>query len=166
MSFEGYVYKIICNTTNLTYFGSTTQKLSKRINNHKIAYYKHCNNLINSKCNYITSFEVLKNDNYDYYVLEKLQHNDKEQLKINLRLSERNYIENNKCVNTQSPINIGDDRQYYKTAHYYCNYEREQKKKSERILCECCNVLIRRDNISHHEKSLKHIMNLEIETLE
>ena len=163
MAHSGYVYKIVCNETNKVYYGSTTQKLSRRICNHKVKY----NELLDGKkIRNMSSFEVLKNNNYKYYVIEKLDHDDKEQLKINLKLTERRYIENNECVNKNCPIMNADEKEYYKQGYYYSNYENIQKQKSEKILCECCNVYIRRDNISHHNKSLTHKLNKEVVVLE
>jgi hypothetical protein len=163
MAHVGYVYKIVCNETQKVYYGSTMQKLCRRIANHKVKY----NQLICGKnVRKLTSFEVLKNNNYEYYIIEKLNHDDKEQLKINIKLAERKYIEKNECVNKNYPIIYDDEKEYYKQGYYYSNYENIQKQKAEKILCECCNVYIRRDNISHHNKSITHQINKDGEVLE
>ena len=53
---QGYIYKIKSSKTNKCYIGSTTQSISKRMKQHKNDYALY----LKGKCNYITSFELLK----------------------------------------------------------------------------------------------------------
>jgi hypothetical protein len=93
----GKIYKIVCNTTGLTYYGSTCEPtLARRLANHR-TYFK---NWILTKKQYITSFKVLENDNYEI-VLVELKPSDN---KMELRMRERFHIENNQCVNKMIPI--------------------------------------------------------------
>ena len=89
------VYKIIDNTNNNIYIGSTTQQLSKRLAEHTRNYKSYLNGI--SK--YITSFEIIKNENYDIILLENVCCETKEQL----RARERFHIESNTCVNKNIP---------------------------------------------------------------
>ena len=56
------IYKIISPSTDVVYIGSTITPLYKRLQYHK-ANYKH---YLNGKCNYVTSFELVKYD--DVYI--------------------------------------------------------------------------------------------------
>ena len=88
----GKIYKIECNVTGLIYIGSTTKKyLSMRLAGH-VGNYK-C--YLNGKGNYITSFKILKNGNYDIILLEQYPCNSKDALLAR----ERHYQETIECVN-------------------------------------------------------------------
>ena len=59
---NGKIYKIVCNTTGLQYIGSTCNPyLSTRLAGHRSDYKRYLQN----KTRYISSFEVLKNNNYE-----------------------------------------------------------------------------------------------------
>lgn len=58
----GYVYCIRSHQTDQIYIGSTKQRLCNRIAKHRNHYKRY----LNGKCNYITSFELLKHD--DAYI--------------------------------------------------------------------------------------------------
>tara|TARA_R110002153_G_scaffold244073_4_gene399502 strand:- start:64 stop:621 length:558 start_codon:yes stop_codon:yes gene_type:complete len=96
---KGYVYKIVDNTTEKVYYGSTIQQVSQRINDHKKKYA-----LKNTKCK---SKEIIKNGNYSYYTIEEVVFENKWEL----RNRERWYIENNKCVNKNIPNRT--QKEYY-----------------------------------------------------
>ena len=90
------IYKIVCNVTGKVYIGSTTRKyLSERLAHHRSDYdlYKK------GKKGYITSIQVLENNDYDIILLENFPCNDKNER--NAR--ERHYIETIECVNKQYP---------------------------------------------------------------
>jgi hypothetical protein len=119
------IYKIVCNNTNLTYYGSTTRPLCQRIAKHK-----------QKKCKYnCTSRKIIDGGNYDIILLENFPCNNKDEL----RARERFYIENNECVNKAIPGRttkewINDNKEKiaeYKKKHYQENKEKiaEQKKK-------------------------------------
>ena len=61
------IYKIVCNVTGLVYIGSTIQKLSKRLSNHRHKYKQYLDN----KSRYVTSFKILENDNYEIILIEE-----------------------------------------------------------------------------------------------
>ena len=60
---KGKIYKIVCNETGLVYIGSTTQALSQRLQGHK----KNYKSYLSDKNNYIHSFKVLENDDYNIF---------------------------------------------------------------------------------------------------
>lgn len=92
---NGKIYRIVCNTTNKNYYGSTTQPLSKRLYDHKAQYKKY---LIDKK-QYYTAFEIIKEDNFDIILVEIVNCS----CKLELEKRERFYIDNNECVNKCTP---------------------------------------------------------------
>ena len=91
----GYIYKIVCNNTNKVYYGSTTQKVSQRIGDHRKQFNKYQMGLRN----YTSCYEILEVGNYQYFTVEKLEFEDK----FELRNREKEYILNNECVNKNIP---------------------------------------------------------------
>ena len=102
---KGYIYKIYDNTNGNVYYGSTKQLLCKRIAGHKAKYNCYLNKNINSS--YCKSYEIIKNNDYSYCVVEELEYESKWEL-LN---KERYYIENNECINKQIPTRTG--KEYY-----------------------------------------------------
>ena len=92
---KGKIYKIICNTTGLIYVGSTIQKLCERLSGHRNNYKLY----LQGKTRFITSFDIIKNDNYEIILIDECPCNNKEQL---LR-EERKYIESIECINKIIP---------------------------------------------------------------
>lgn len=93
---KGKIYKIVCNTTGLIYVGSTCKpKLCQRLSKHVSDYKRH----LNKKAGYMTSFEILENNNYVIVLLEEYPCNNKDQL----HKKEREWIEKNVCVNKVIP---------------------------------------------------------------
>ena len=89
---NGKIYKIVCNTTGLQYIGSTCNPyLSTRLAGHRSDYKMY----LQKKHNFISSFEVLKNENYEIILIENCPCETKDQL----HARERFHIENNDCVN-------------------------------------------------------------------
>ena len=92
----GKIYKIVDNTNGNIYIGSTCEPiLSRRLAQHKSDYKKY----LNGKHNFITSFEILKNENYEIILVENFPCNNKDEL----HAKERFYIENNECINKVVP---------------------------------------------------------------
>jgi hypothetical protein len=100
------IYKVVDNTSDKIYIGSTCKTLSGRLSAHKSSF-----KVDNAK--YCTVFEILKNENFDIILLENVENcTDKEQL----RARERFYIEtNNNCVNKNIPnhTKAESDKVYY-----------------------------------------------------
>ena len=51
---KGKVYKLVSNSSDLVYYGSTFNKLTKRLTGHKTDYKKY----VNGKRSYISSFKI------------------------------------------------------------------------------------------------------------
>ena len=101
---KGKIYKIVCNITGLTYYGSTVNTLCKRMSGHR----SHLNteNTCKSKL-------VLAGGDYDYSLVEECPCDSKDQL----HQRERFYIENNECVNKTIPG---------RTKKEYCEQNRDK----------------------------------------
>ena len=182
---DGKIYKIVCDNTGLTYYGSTCEKhLSRRLSRHRNNYSDYLKNPENNFC---TSFNILEGGNYSIVLVELYPCNSKEEL----LQRERFYIENNDCVNRNIPTRTY--KEYYKYySHlnaeklklYGKNYREENKEKlnekkkmycalnaekikqykkdyyenNEKLIvtCECGSSLLKR-NLLKHLKTKKHI---------
>jgi hypothetical protein len=111
----GKVYKIICLTSGLVYYGSTCAKLlSRRLACHR-ASYKYWKK--GEKGGKISSYQVLENDNYEIELVELVTFINK----MELLMRERSHIDNNECVNERPPLRTEIEKlEYYK--NYYRNY--------------------------------------------
>jgi len=90
------IYKIIDNTTDNIYIGSTCEPtLARRLAKHVNCYNCHKN----GKGNFVSSFEILKNGNYSIILIENVQCNNRDEL----RSRERFYIDSLPCVNKNIP---------------------------------------------------------------
>jgi hypothetical protein len=134
---NGKIYKVIDNNHNLIYYGSTINKLCKRIATHREAYRK--------KKAYYTIFEI-----FDKYGLENCKIELVENFPCNNRKEldarEGFYIKNNECVNK---FVAGRSKEYYK------EYQKEYQKK----LYEKKKDLIKIKNEKYREKNKDLIKN-------
>ena len=92
------VYKLVCNITGLVYIGHTTEHyLSQRLNWHRTHYRIWLKNNKSTSC--CSSFDILKNNNYNIILIENYPCKTIEEIQAR----ERFYIESNKCVNKNIP---------------------------------------------------------------
>ena len=98
---DSKIYKITCNITGLTYYGSTTAPISKRMSQHR------CHFKSNGLCK---SNLVLAAGDYDYCLVEKVECSDNTEL----HKRERFYIESKDGVNKHIPGRT-------QTEYYYAN---------------------------------------------
>jgi hypothetical protein len=102
------IYKIVCNTSGMVYYGSTCEPtLARRLAKH-VACFKFWKN---GNGNYVTSYQIFENDNYEIILVEKFACDDK----MELLKRERYYIENNECINKTIPLRTKKEysKQYY-----------------------------------------------------
>ena len=93
---NGKIYKIVDNTNNNIYVGSTTKKyLSQRLDKHRGDYKQYLKN----KYSYVTSYKILENNDYDIVLLELVNCETKDEL----HKRERYFIETLDCVNKIIP---------------------------------------------------------------
>ena len=167
---KGKIYCIRSFQTDDVYIGSTTQTLAQRLGKHRREYKLY----LKGNANYVTSFELLKYDDY-YIELIKLFPCS---CKAELEAEEGHYIRECVCINkriagrTQKQYNIDnrDKKKEYNKQDYIDNrdkkkeqnkqyriYNREKIKEynKQNITCICsCNIT--RINFRTHLKSKKH----------
>ena len=105
---KGKVYKLVSNSSELVYYGSTYNKLTKRLTGHKSDYKGYSNGKRNY--GYKTSFKIIELGDAQIILVEDFPCERKEQLLA----QERFYIENNTCVNKNIPGRTDEEymRQY------------------------------------------------------
>ena len=131
------IYKIVCNITGLTYYGSTVNPISKRVSQHRCKFKADT-----LKC---SSRQVLVGGDYDYSLVEEFSCENKDQL----HRRERYYIENNDCVNKEIP---GRTRKEYKEQYNKEHYEQNKDK----ILAKCKEYYEQnKDKISAQKKEYR-----------
>ncbi len=96
---SGKIYKIIDNTSNMVYVGSTYKTLQQRLNGHEQQF----KTFKAGKHHYITSFKILENNNYKIELIESFPCETKQELNkregnilIELRNKGLNVI--NRCI--------------------------------------------------------------------
>lgn len=174
---NGKIYKIVCNTTGKVYIGSTTKKyLSQRLAKHKADYKRYLNGLEG----YITSYEILKNGNYDMILIESFPCNSKDELFSR----ERYYTNTIDCVNkvkNQGIVKELGKKEYKKqTDKKYRENNQEKIKKMykeyrqknletiktkaiQKFTCECGSTCSKTNKAAHTKsnKHLKYVKSLE-----
>jgi hypothetical protein len=140
---NGKIYTIRSYNNDKYYIGSTTQELYKRLYEHK----SHYKTYLNKKCNYISSFEISKND--DCYI--ELLENFKCETKNELTKREGELIRQfkNDIVNLQIPDRKREE--YYEDNKDKIKaYEKEYNKinRNERTLKHLEYVNINKDKIN------------------
>jgi len=114
------IYKIVDNTNNNIYIGSTCKTLKTRLTNHKGSYKLFLKGL----CNNVRSFDILKNNDYKIELLENCDIKTKQELIAR----ERFYIDNNECLNHNIPgRSIKEwriDNQDYRKQYYIANKDK------------------------------------------
>ena len=147
------IYKIVCNKTGLTYFGSTCQTIPQRVASHRRKY----KNLVekNITNDYCSSFEILKNENYYYELVCNCPCNNKDEL----YKTEGEYIRNNECVNKRI---AGRTKEEYrelnrdKLIQYHRNYYESNKdkiKQQKKEYRELNKVKIKQQKKEYREKN-------------
>jgi len=150
---NGKIYKIVCNETGEIYYGSTIDKLNKRICDHKS--HQNC-----------VSKQIINRNNYYYELIEDYSCNNKKELETR----ERWYIENNKCINKFIPtrtlkeyyqINKEKKKEYQKQnkekiKEYSKQYrETNIEKIKEKITCDICGDIVGKYYIKKHQRGKK-----------
>lgn len=152
-----FIYQIRCSTTGDIYIGSTRKTLRERLTQHKADYKRY----LNGKYCYVTSFEILKNNNYTIEQLEQFENIDKKQIeKI-----EGEYIKKNVCVNKFIPGRT--DKEYREHNKDVIKeqkreyYEHNRDKINQKIVCVCGSKYTHHHESRHikSQKHQKHILN-------
>jgi hypothetical protein len=141
----GKIYKIIDNTNGNIYIGSTTETLNRRLSKHKFDY----NRYLNGKYRHITSFDIIKNNDFRIELIKYVIYKEK----IKLYQRERYYIENNKSINKMIPSRT--EKEYrIDNKEYKKEYDKERKKIKYNCICDSSIDIC---NKQRHFKTKKHI---------
>ena len=177
---KGKIYKIVDNTNEKVYIGSTCEPtLAKRLAKHVGNY----NSYLRGHGNFATSYKIIQNGNYNIILLENCPCETKDEL----HARERHYIETIECVNKIIPTrskkeynldNQDKFKQYYK--EYRIKYESNNKEKisqnkkkyyqekkeikNEKFTCECGGKYTN-SHTSRHLKTSKHQNYIRLKTL-
>lgn len=94
---QGKIYRLVNNTTDNCYYGSTCIELRKRKYQHKSKYLTY----LKDQKKFLTSFKIFEPDiyNVDIILVEQYPCSNKQEL----HARERWYIENHDCVNKVIP---------------------------------------------------------------
>jgi len=93
---RGKIYKIVDNTTDNIYIGSTCEPtLARRLAGHVRNYKRY----LNDKQKYISSFDILANADYNIILIELYPCNSKDELLAR----ERYFSDTLKCTNKNRP---------------------------------------------------------------
>jgi len=114
------IYKITCNQTGLTYYGSTTQRLTHRLAQHKS--YTPSNGM------YCSSQQIFINNDYKIELVEDCPC----ECKTDLLKKESDYIKNNECVNKRRPYRTAQDTKDIAKQRYADNRAYLSKRALER----------------------------------
>ena len=135
---NGKIYRISCNITGLCYVGSTCETLSHRLSKHAQDY----RNYLKGNYHYITSFEIIKNDDYQITLLQAYPCENNRELLDREGWYQKKYWD--RSVNrTQN----GRTKE-----QYYQDHKHENNKSFQ---CEC-GKLYTFQHKKRHEKSTKH----------
>ena len=140
--FTAYIYQIYDHWDGLRYIGSTTKNIHERLKAHE-SYYKRYNLRTTQK--YYTSYEVLRNGDYDISLLKVVEVSSM----IELRIIEGEFIVANDCVNKN--IAGRTNKQYHKQnkekrniqcrSYYVENQEALKERKTSKVNCECGRMI-------------------------
>lgn len=149
---QAKIYKIVCNISGKQYIGSTCKKLNKRLSGHRGSYKLY----LQGKFNYVTSFEILKNGNYDIILIEKFPC----KTKVELAKREGYYIETIECVNKL--IAGRTMKEYYEENkeeidEYQKQYKKDNKEYYKEYYKETCKNTDKKTNRRSKNRNVSNI---------
>ena len=176
----GKIYEIECNISGKIYVGSTCEPtLARRLAGHVGDYKRY----LNGNHNYVSSFDIIKNGNYDIVLIESFTCNSKDELYAKERywtneldcvnryknqglfneLGEKEYKKEYREIN-KDKINEKNKEYYEQNINKILKYQEEYyvnhkdkicAYKNEKNNCQC-GGLYTHTNKSHHLKTIKH----------
>lgn len=144
---KGKIYKIICNTTQDVYIGSTCKTLTEILDIHKRSYISYMNG---KNTDYLTSFKIIDKNNYSIELIENYECNSKNELSSRVRY----FTDQIKCVNKNKNRGIiaeMGDKEYKKQ---YSQQYRINNKKHDCV----CGGYYTNINKEKHIRSIQHHM--------
>jgi hypothetical protein len=159
---RGKIYKIVDNTTDKIYIGSTCENtLARRLAGH-VKDYKY---YLNSKTHYVSSFDILANADYDIILIELYPCNSKDELLAR----ERHYKDTLICVNKNRPgifLELGKKEyvKQYRTDHKEHIKKYDKKRIETKFKCICSGKYCGTDK-ARHFRSKKHLNFINLQQL-
>ena len=95
---RGKIYKVIDNTNDNVYIGSTTQELKRRLSGHKAECKKNVKEM--------DSFKIIRNNDFDIELIEDYPCNTKRELEKR----EQHFIDTMECINTRRAFQTKENR--------------------------------------------------------
>jgi hypothetical protein len=143
------IYKIIDNTSDLIYIGSTCKTLNQRLKQHE--YNFKCFKL--GKTNNVTSFKIIENNDYKIELIKLFPCENKQQLNIaegfEIKQAKTNVLNVvNRCI-------AGLTRKETNTQHYKNNKNKINEKAKRKFNCSCGGKYTN-SHKAEHEKSKLH----------
>ena len=135
------IYRIVSDSQKQTYYGSTCSPLTKRIHTFKAEYSTHKDD----KTYQPTYFKILQYPDAKIILVESYPCSNKEEL----LKKEREYIEQNECINKDiSDIPERKPRR-----------QNKERTVDNTYTCESCNIELSKLSITKHQASKKHLNN-------
>ena len=147
---QGKIYKIECNVTGKVYIGSTCEPiLARRLAGHITSYKRY----LNGKFNYISSFDVLQNRNYDIVLIESYPCNSKDEL----HARERHWCNELECINQRKNQGMKNElgKKGYQKQYHEKNKDIIHAQQKEKHVCMCGGKYTH-INKQQHIRSVKH----------
>ena len=140
------IYKIICDTTQETYIGSTINPLSRRLGKH-ISDAKHKSRVCASK-------QIIDRGNFKIELLEEFPCNTKQELLF----KEREWIEQSDCINKVKPIVTDEEKK--ELQHRISKRWNHIYSKIRHIQCECGGTYTYKHK-ARHEATIAHRLGID-----
>jgi Zn ribbon nucleic-acid-binding protein len=158
---RGKVYAIICRKTDRQYVGSTCEPtLAKRLAQHV----KEFKIWKKNKSRFVSSYDIIKNNDYYIILLELCSCNSKDEL----RMCEQKHINLRECVNICKAFITKEEKimNKEKKQEYHKKYKEDNKYNEKRkIQYTCkCGATICKGGKARHERTQIHILNMAVLT--
>lgn len=141
----GKIYKIVDNTNNNVYIGSTCKSLKRRLSGHVGDYKK----FIKGNRENTTSFDIIKNDDYDIILIDNYSCDYKDELLAR----ERYWCKKIKCVNKNKPGLFNELGQVEYKKQYYVEHRDHLKEKVKQYYNDHEQYYVEhRENINKYHK--------------
>ena len=151
------IYKIVDNTSNMVYIGSTCKPLKQRLSGH-VAHY---NCYLKGKRNNVMSFEIIKNGDYDILLVESFPCNFKDELLTR----ERYWTTKIDCINKNKPGLLNELGRVEYNRQYKDDHE-AQIREWQSTKCDCvCGGMYTLSHKARHMKSENHHIYIQTEAL-
>jgi hypothetical protein len=138
-------YCIFCNISGEKYYGSTIQKLHKRISKH-ISEAKH--NM------YCSSKHIINRGDYEVYIIGEYKTEEE------ARMKEKWYIQNKPCINMRQVCVTPEERKKQRKKYSQENREEILRKKAVVVVCKYCGQNATVSHLARHQKSIKCLVSV------